>query len=326
MRAHRLSAQGASGQAGLTLVELMISMALGLLVVAAATGLLLSAKAGYTMQDDDGLIQDSGRYALETVARAVRQAGYENWDASEAPVLVDAAAAPSIIGLDAARLASTSPGIASPLPDPVNGSDVLAVRFFGASDGTMLNCAGFDVPAPAPAASADASRGWSIFYVARDSSGMPQLYCKYQGSSAWSAQAIVQGVESFQVLYGLDSDGDSLPNRFLNAAAIDALDAALVLEGATPQQQAIDKSRKTNWKKVTVVKVALLVRGNHNTRVDASDAEYDLFGSDYAEANAVSDAGVRVEEADMPPAERKRLRKTFAATIQLRNQASGSAT
>jgi len=326
MKAHRLPMEGASRQAGLTLVELMISMALGLLVVAAATVLLLSAKSGYAMQDDDGLIQDSGRYALETIARAVRQAAYENWDTPEAPILTDAAATPNIIGLDAAGLAGTSAGIASPLSDPVNGSDVLAVRFFGASDGTMLNCAGFDVPAPASAASADTSRGWSIFYVGRDSSGTPQLYCKYQGSSAWSAQAIVQGVESFQVLYGLDSDGDSLPNRFLNATAINALDAALVLEGATPQEQAADKSRKTNWKKVTVVKVALLVRGNHNTRADVADAEYDLFGSDYAEANAASDAGVRIEEAGMPPAERRRLRKMFAATIQLRNQAAGSAT
>ncbi len=305
--------QGRCG--GLTLIELMISMTLGLMVMAAATALLLSAKTGYLAQGDEGLIQDSGRYALEQIARAVRQAAYENWDAAQAPLLVDASTSPNISGRDAGRLKSTSAGIDPPLLKPVNGSDILAVRFFGAADGSMLNCAGFAVAAPAAGASADDSRGWSIFYVAEDGHGVPQLYCKYQGKKAWQAQSIAEGVESFQVLYGLDSDGDGLANRFLAATALDAMDAALV---------PANKNSKTAWKKVVAVKVALLLRGNHGVRADTPDSRYDLFGKDYADANADTDKGVRIDETAIPAALRNRLRKVFSTTIQLRNRSAGS--
>lgn len=313
-------------QAGLTLVELMISMALGLLVVMAATALLLSARSGYLTQDDDALVQDAGRYAIETIGRAVRQAAYDNWDPSESPGFDEATFSPNIIGLDASSLKSTTAGIDSPKTTSVNGSDVLAVRFFGTNDGAMTNCAGFPVAAATAQDTADQSRGWSIFYVADDANGVPQLYCKYKGSSAWTAQAIVEGVESFQVLYGLDTDGDGLPNSFLTATAIEALDDGLTLVGATPAEKALDKNRKTNWKKVVVVKVALLMRGEHPSRTDALKAEYDLFGKDYSDANAANDRGVHIKEADMQQSVRNRLRKIFNATIQVRNLSAGRTT
>jgi type IV pilus assembly protein PilW len=46
---------------GLTLVELMVSLALGLLVVLVATGLLLSTRTGYLTQDDEIQLHDSAR-------------------------------------------------------------------------------------------------------------------------------------------------------------------------------------------------------------------------------------------------------------------------
>src|SRR5689334_16682729 len=74
-------------EAGLTLVELMVSITLGLLVAMAAAALLLSSKSGYTAQDDVTRLQETGRYAIESITRAIRQAAYENWDKDEAPVL-----------------------------------------------------------------------------------------------------------------------------------------------------------------------------------------------------------------------------------------------
>ena len=49
-------------------------------------------------------------------------------------------------------------------------------------------------------------RGWSIFYVAANGDGEAELRCKYRGASGWGADAIVRGVDSFQVLYGVDTD------------------------------------------------------------------------------------------------------------------------
>lgn len=318
------------GEAGLTLVELMISITLGLFVVMAATALLLSTKSGYVAQDDDAHIQDTGRYALENIARSVRQAAYENWDASEAPVLADATVSANIAGLDSRSLKNNTYGIEFPVSKSVNGSDVLAVRFFGAGsgddgDGTMLNCAGFGVAAALSKDAAEEGRGWSIFYVAESATGEPELYCKYQGKKDWTSAAIARGVESFQVLYGLDTDGDAMPNRLVTATAINALDDALVLEGATAEEKARDKNRKTHWKKAVVIRIALLVRGSGRTRVDTLATEYDLFGKEYADTFAAADPGVRIREEDLPESVRNRARRVFALTIQLRNQSGGGA-
>lgn len=317
-------------EAGVTLIELMISMALGLFVVMAASALLVSTKSGYLAQDDDVQMQDTGRYAIDIIARAVRQAAYQNWDTAGAPVAATASLGPTLSGLDARSLRSRTAGIESLVVPAVNGSDVLAIRFFGSGtgdngDGTILNCAGFGVAAPPAAEAMEESRGWSIFYVAHDASGEPELYCKYRGDTSWASQSIARGVESFQVLYGLDTDMDGLPNRLLNATAINAMDDALVLQGANAAERAVDKNRKTHWKRVVAVKVALLIRGAHVTRGENLMAGYALFGEDYANGHANVDAGVRIREADLPRAVRGRARRFFTSTIRLRNGSLGSA-
>lgn len=327
---NRLIPLDIQSQAGLTLVELMISMTVGLLIAAAATALLLSTKSGYIAQDDAAHIHDTGRHAIEIISRAVRQAAYGNWDTLEAPVVDASAIGANLAGLDARSLKSSTPGIGSPVSKSINGSDVLAVRFFGSGSGdngdsTMTNCAGFGISAASSVQDVDDSRGWSIFYVAEDASGEPELYCKYRGSSGWSVQSIASGIESFQVLYGLDSDGDGVPNRFLTASAINALDVALIVAGDDAVQRVADLNRKTHWKKVVALKVSLLVRGAHSVREVSSKAEYDLFGQDYANAYAGADPGVRIREAALPKSLRGRQRRVFTTTIQLRGRSMGGA-
>jgi type IV pilus assembly protein PilW len=312
-------------QAGLTLVELMISMTLGLFVVMAATALLISAKSSYIVQDDSAHLQDTGRFAVEIIARSLRQVSYENWDPTEGPVVAASSMGANISGWDARSLKGSTPGIASPVAKSINGSDVLAVRFFGSGagdngNGTMTNCAGFGVAAALSSEVADESRGWSIFYVAEDATGESELYCKYLGDSNWTSQAIARGVESFQVLYGLDTDEDGVPNQFLNATAMNALDDALILQGGDPREKAADKSRRSYWKKIVTVRIALLVRGAQITRNEKLTNEYDLFGKDYADAYAAVDPGVRIREAALSKSVRGRERRIFTATIQLRNR------
>lgn len=313
-------------QTGLTIVELMVAIALGLLVTMAATALLLSTKASYVAQDEGVRLQETGRYAVEAVTRAVRQAGYENWDREAAPLVNDARMTANIAGLDASSVKESEIGIDAPSAKSVNGSDVLAIRFSGAGSGisgdeTMLNCAGFGVPEPVEM---EADRGWSIFYVATDKTGEPELRCKYYGKTSWNTEAIARGIESFQVLYGVDTDADGLPDQFLNAAKIDALDKALVLDGVNAVARASDRNRKTYWKKVVVVKVALLVRSAENIRAGAVPNQYDLFGKNYADLHAAVDPGTRITEENLPAPTRNRIRKIFLSTIQLRSQLSGS--
>jgi type IV pilus assembly protein PilW len=281
---------------GLALVELMVALAIGLLLILVSTALLLATRSAYLLHDDRVRIEESGRYAIDLVSRAVRQAGYRDWSAAGAGIGNVPAA---VSGLDAQALKEATDGIAGPYGSAVNGSDVLALRFDGSGaasgDGSMLNCAGTAVAAD------EAGGGWSIFYVAKDSGGEPELRCKYRGSKGWNSEALVRGIEDFQVLYGIDSDGDGVPRRYASAAVLEREAAG----------------RPGLWQSVAAVKIALLARGAQPG--PAGMQRYDLFGAAYADANS-ADQGVRIDEAQLPAASRRLMRSLYAATIHLRNR------
>lgn len=295
--------------AGLTLIEMMVALAAGMAVVLAAGHLLGLANTAWAAQAEAAAIDDGGRYALELMGRALRQAAWRD------PAQLEAAAAvppARLAGLDAHSLSKTTAGIDSPLPDAVNGSDVLAVRFPGAGaapdgDGSVTSCAGFAV--------ADGEEGWSIFYVARNGEGEAELRCKYRGAANWSADAVVSGVDGFQVLYGLDTDSprDRVPNRYLNAAAITALDTALGLGVGTEEFH-----RRTHWKRVVSVRVGLLLHGARPTRHGGGTMAYTLLGATYAASPAADmDEGSTLDESAMPATVRDRERRLFTTTVAL---------
>ncbi|CTP83802.1 PilW family protein [Xanthomonas graminis] len=64
-----------SRQSGFNLVELMISMLLGLLVVGAAVGIFLSNRKTYAATEGLSRVQESARIAFEMMARDIREAG-----------------------------------------------------------------------------------------------------------------------------------------------------------------------------------------------------------------------------------------------------------
>lgn len=63
------------GQAGFSLIELMIAMILGLIVVAAAGGVFISNKRVYNASETLGRVQEHGRVAFELMSRDIREAG-----------------------------------------------------------------------------------------------------------------------------------------------------------------------------------------------------------------------------------------------------------
>jgi len=299
-------------QSGVTLVELMVSMVLGMLTVLAVTGLVLASHSALSLHSDSSAMQDTAIYALNNIARSVKQAGYVNYDKAEAPYLDLQNMTAAIKGLDASSLKATSPGIEAPLKST---SDVLALRYFGSgagsADNSVVNCAGFGVPAPDPASTAENARSWSIYYVADDARGIPNLYCKYQDKK-FTAQAIAEGVESFQVLYGIDTSSppDGIANQFLNATEIDALDA-----GITPAAS----PKNTHWKKIVAVKIAILIRTLNHTNLNDPTTTYHLFGAGYSRSKGATDPGTAINAADIPPHQRTLVRKVYGTVVQLRN-------
>lgn len=295
-----------SHQRGISITELMVAMTIGLFITLLATGLLASNQAAYLAQDQHVQVQETGRYAMEMLARAIRQAGYKNLAAASSNADIH----PHVIGMDASSLKRTTAGMdAAAASTVVNGSDVLALSYSG--DEAMFNCAGLAV---IPGGKDE--EAWSMFFVARDRAGEPELRCKYRSRRGWNADAIARGIESFQVLYGIDVDGNGVADRYLNASDIVALDDAMTLNGENAIARLADRQSRTHWKKVRAVKVSILVRSAHAARDGDAQTTHHLFDASYQNAG---DIGAMIAEQDMPLTERKRIRKVFTQTIQLRN-------
>lgn len=306
-----VAARAIAGCGGWTLPELMVGSAVGFAIAVLAAALLLGAHASFLAQDDAASIEDSGRFALAALGRAIRQAAYVDW---EQPVERLGGGVAQVGGLDARSLAGTVPALDAPQGSAVNGSDVLALRFAGASDGSVVNCAGFEV--------ADADHGWSIFYVAVGPDGRGELRCKYRGASAWRSDALVRGVDTMQVLYGVDTNmpEDGMPDTYLTASAIVAHDAGIVPQGATPIARTRDFNRKTYWKRVCSIRVSLLLHGERTLRDAGSPPVFHLFGRAYSDTAGASDPGTVFDTAQLPELLRHRERRLFGATFLLRNR------
>lgn len=71
MRAHKLIRQ-----AGLSLIEILVAMALGLVVLAGATNLFLGSSRTFEVNESLSRMQEDARFALNRVERDVRMAGF----------------------------------------------------------------------------------------------------------------------------------------------------------------------------------------------------------------------------------------------------------
>ena len=145
-------------QRGATLVELMVSIVVGLLVVLVASSLFVATKRTNRVQSDNAVLQETGRYVLGAIGRELRMAGFRDY----ATGMTFAAAAPP--------LSVTNGG-------GLNGSDQLIVRYYGSSavgggaDSGVLDCVGNAVAANVLSA--------NRYFVAVDTgTGEPALQCE----------------------------------------------------------------------------------------------------------------------------------------------------
>lgn len=67
---------GRSKQQGVTLVELMIALILGLFVLVGLSAVFIASKQAFRFQDTAGRLQEDASFALDTMSRDLRMAGY----------------------------------------------------------------------------------------------------------------------------------------------------------------------------------------------------------------------------------------------------------
>jgi type IV pilus assembly protein PilW len=74
-RAQRLAKLASKRMSGVTLVELMVALALGLAIVAAVGYIYVAGNQGYRVQDEQSRMQEDARFIIETMSRDIKMAG-----------------------------------------------------------------------------------------------------------------------------------------------------------------------------------------------------------------------------------------------------------
>lgn len=105
---------GSRRQRGFSLVELLIALALGLTVLVALSAVYLTVKQSFRFQETNGRLQEDASFALDTIARDLRMAGY--------------AGCPGINKVTVSGVTTYYPGsvLASGSPAGINGPNPLA--------------------------------------------------------------------------------------------------------------------------------------------------------------------------------------------------------
>lgn len=133
----RLCVGGRGSERGFSLVELMVTIAIGMLIVASMAILLSNNSRARTETEKTSLKIENGRYAIEVLAGEIQNAGY--YAEFDPRGLTLPATKPDACATDAASVAAAmrlhvqgyddvSATTLSCLPDVKAGTDVLVVR------------------------------------------------------------------------------------------------------------------------------------------------------------------------------------------------------
>ncbi|WCT25302.1 PilW family protein [Acidovorax temperans] len=280
-------------QSGVTLIELMVGLAIGLLVVAVAMGaLMVSRGISGTVSDASG-IQQQGAYILRVVSQQLRQTGslYLNPD----PVGGNSTDVLSPVAFEIMARASDVTQSFRQEDTLVGGDNTVTTRFRRYQDNVFLadnatsttigtdflarNCVG------APGNSSTDQRVESIFTF---DSTKNELQC---GGNGTAAQPIAQNVAQFQVTYMVQTT-DAAGNTTVQYT-----------KGSDMPAAATDPT----WRRVQGVQVCLVLYGSEPIDMPA--------GSSYTDC-----AGTSVNMTTLTGERKNRMHLLFRNTYQLRSQ------
>jgi type IV pilus assembly protein PilW len=171
---------------GFTLIELLLAMTLGLILVIAITMVFSSVKYSYLLQTGLTRVQEDGRIAMFLIAEEVRKAGFRK------PVWNE-------------PLSGYSPLTAASVNGANGANDTLQIMYLD-----DRNCFGTLNEAFDPE-TAEPRVDYKRVTFSVDNAENLKLSCEYGGNPGSlqlqvSNETIIDGVESFQVLYGIDTD------------------------------------------------------------------------------------------------------------------------
>ncbi len=287
-----LSAQWRA-QRGVTLVELMVGIAIGLLVIAVAMGALMVSRSVSGSVSDASDIQQQAAYAMRVFGTQMRQSGSVRLNLN--PGAVTAAGLYKVkVAFESGVSLESSPALDSfdPRRDTVSGTETpdslragyqryTEPMFMGAAEQALSrNCLG------GPADASTDQRLESVFTL---NTATNELRCD---GNAEGPQPILRNVANFQVRY-LVQDNATSPG----VSTIRSVDASAV----------------TNRGQVQAVEVCLVLYGREAIDLPA--------GSTYTDCDGVTQIDMSTLPVDTAAVKRRnRMHMAFRTVFQLRSQ------
>jgi len=245
-------------QRGLSLIELMIAIVLGLFITAGMIQLFIHSKQSYRVQENLSRVQENGRFAMEFLARDIRMAGYwgclgdtttiQNNLNPAAASLLDEVVATDGDGLNSSdsitvnRLTLPSASVVETATNKSADLKITSGSGLKQNDIVMvIDCTSGDLfqitndpefsdelahesgTAIEPGnTNSNFQKKYSTdakihkirnleYYITKNPGGQPALYRRLNGSYG---QELVEGIESMQILYGIDTNGNNTANSY----------------------------------------------------------------------------------------------------------------
>ncbi|MFO1388725.1 PilW family protein [Cellvibrio sp.] len=122
-----------NNQKGLSLVELMISIVIGLILLTGVTRVFLNSKATYSTQQALSRVQETGRLAIEFLSHDIRMAGYTGCGSRASIPITNTLNSPTAFSYDYGNgiigyTAASVPSGLSPTPITSPSTDVISIR------------------------------------------------------------------------------------------------------------------------------------------------------------------------------------------------------
>ncbi|MFM9923117.1 PilW family protein [Variovorax sp. H27-G14] len=310
---------------GFTLIELMISLAIGLLILAAGMAMYAGSSRGSLASQLETQMNEDAILALNLVQQQLKQAGYSRQVVpANGATVMNNYAGPAVRGCDGGfvdaslafdRLTCTKGA----------GSDAIAIRYEATVDNTMptagttplpTNCVGNAISpvsdsqaSPPPTVTAPRYALADNRYAITDAGTLPMLSCrgsekKTAGNAIGDSQPLLSNVESMQILYGVASR----PSAEL-AAAYDPMRHQIVKYltatqlDAEPSTAVLPDLTEDRWARVLSVRVCLVMRSDQPLK-DAPAG-----GALYKDCSNVDQTGTGGY-----------LRRSYVTTVLLRNR------
>lgn len=246
-------------QSGLSLVELLIAMIIGLFLLAGITSSYLSSKKTSILRDQYSQMEDNGRMALEILTNTLAHTGYTS---SKGVPLED-----KFISV-AADILSTNCGVNQSVMDtsifPTNVTidsatgDGIGTIHLG-DNNVFTDCAGGVLPAECrlETGTIDTARIYNTFYLDKVNN---TLMCA--GSRTNAVELIAEGIENMQILYGVDENADNVSDRYVREADVNGL-----------------------WNTVVSIQIAVLARSLNEVKNQAESKKFTMLNVQHTTPN-----------------------------------------